>query len=69
MAEIELSALSRQCLDCRIADMVNLSDEVSSWERERNAIRATVRRRSIKIMPEQNSRSITLICKINVTEH
>jgi hypothetical protein len=43
MAEIELSALSKQCLDRRIADMKRLVDEVSAWERERNAIGATVR--------------------------
>ncbi len=43
MAEIELSALSKQCLDRRIADMKRLIDEVSAWEQERNAIGATVR--------------------------
>ena len=43
MAEIELSALSKQCLDRRIADMKRLIDEVSAWEKERNAIGATVR--------------------------
>ena len=43
MAEIELSALSKQCLDRRIAEMKILIDEVSAWEQERNAIRATVR--------------------------
>jgi hypothetical protein len=43
MAERELSALSKQCLDRRIVDMEKLADEVSAWERERNAIGATVR--------------------------
>jgi hypothetical protein len=43
MAEIELSALSKQCLDRRIADMKSLIDEVGAWEQERNAIGATVR--------------------------
>jgi hypothetical protein len=43
MAEIELSALSKQCLDRRIADMKSLIDEVCAWEQERNAIGATVR--------------------------
>jgi hypothetical protein len=42
MAEIELSALSKQCLDRRIADMNKLSDEVGSWERDRNEIGVTV---------------------------
>jgi hypothetical protein len=43
MAEIELAALSKQCLDRRIADMNKLANEVSIWELERNAIGATVR--------------------------
>jgi hypothetical protein len=48
MAEIELSALSKQCLDRRIAEIKRLIDEVSAWEQERNAIRATVRWRFSK---------------------
>lgn len=48
MAEIELSALSKQCLDRRIAEMKRLIDGVSAWEQERNAIRATVRWRFSK---------------------
>lgn len=43
MAEIELSALSKQCLDRRIASMKKLAHEVSIWEQERNAIGATVK--------------------------
>jgi hypothetical protein len=43
MAEIELSALSKQCLDRRIAEMKWLIEEVSAWEQDRNAISATVR--------------------------
>jgi len=43
MAEIELSALSKQCLDRRIPDINKLRDEISIWQQERNAIRATVR--------------------------
>jgi hypothetical protein len=43
MAEIELSALSKQCLDRRISDMKWQIYEVSAWEQERNAIGATVR--------------------------
>jgi hypothetical protein len=42
MVEIELSALSRQCLDRRIGDMVKLASEVSAWEQERNRTKATV---------------------------
>ena len=37
MAEIELSALSRQCLPGRIADQEMLAAEVKAWEDERNA--------------------------------
>jgi hypothetical protein len=43
MAEIELSALSKQCLDRRIADLKILMHEVSAWEDERNSIGTTVR--------------------------
>jgi DDE superfamily endonuclease len=43
MAEIELSALSKQCLDRRIPNIEMLAGEVSAWEHERNAVRATVR--------------------------
>jgi uncharacterized small protein (DUF1192 family) len=37
MAESELSVLSIQCLDRRIADKQNLTDEVAAWEASRNA--------------------------------
>lgn len=36
MAEIEFSALSKQCLDRRIGDMKVLEKEVLSWVNERN---------------------------------
>jgi transposase len=36
MAEIELSILSRQCLDRRIPDQDTLISEVAAWEAERN---------------------------------
>jgi len=42
MAEIELSALSRQCLDRRITDQETLTAEVASWEQERNNAHVTV---------------------------
>jgi transposase len=38
MAEIELSVLSRQCLDRRIPDADTLAHEVAAWEQARNAI-------------------------------
>lgn len=36
MAEIELSVLSRQCLDRRIPDFATLELEVAAWEEQRN---------------------------------
>jgi len=38
MAEIELSILSRQCLDRRIPDQDALKKEVAAWQEKRNAI-------------------------------
>jgi len=35
MAEIELSVLSRQCLDRRLPDRVELTDVVAAWEADR----------------------------------
>lgn len=37
MAEIELSVLSRQCLDRRIGKRIELECEVSAWQAKRNA--------------------------------
>ena len=37
IAELELSALGRQCLDRRIADRGTLAAEVAAWVTERNA--------------------------------
>jgi DDE superfamily endonuclease len=42
MAEIELSVLSRQCLDRRIPDQPSLMTEVDAWESRRNASGATI---------------------------
>ena len=36
MAEIELSVLTRQCLDRRIPDQDTLKLEITAWEEERN---------------------------------
>jgi hypothetical protein len=36
MAEIELSILSRQCLDRRIGDLETLTREVAAWQDNRN---------------------------------
>jgi hypothetical protein len=37
MAEIELSVLSRQCLDRRVADFETLEAEVAAWQERRDA--------------------------------
>ena len=42
MAEIELSAISRQCLNRRIGDMKTLAKDVAPREKERNRPKATV---------------------------
>lgn len=42
MAEIELSVLSRQCLDRRIPDQERLRREVAAWEERRNRAKTTI---------------------------
>lgn len=42
MAEIEFSALSKQCLDRRIAQMELLAHEVYAWTQERNRQQVTI---------------------------
>jgi hypothetical protein len=42
IAECELSVLSRQCTDRRIADEQTLRHEVDAWQQERNAKQVTV---------------------------
>jgi hypothetical protein len=42
MAEIELSALTQQCLDRRIPDQETLAREVAAWETERNTKKAKI---------------------------
>jgi transposase len=42
MAEIELSVLTRQCLDRRIPDEATLKREVQAYENRRNDARATI---------------------------
>jgi hypothetical protein len=36
MAEIELSALVRQCLDRRLPNLETLTQEVQAWQQQRN---------------------------------
>jgi hypothetical protein len=42
IAEIELSVLSRQCLDRRMPDATILAREVAAWQQRRNAATCTV---------------------------
>jgi len=42
MAEIELAALSKQCLDRRIAKMKTLAAQVASWTKQRNRLKAGI---------------------------
>jgi DDE superfamily endonuclease len=42
MAEIELSVLSRQCLDRRIPDKDTLKTEVAAWQEKRNETANTI---------------------------
>jgi len=42
MAEIELSALSRQCLNCRIARRETLKRQIEAWFEQRNETKRTV---------------------------
>ena len=44
IAEIELSAVTRQCLDRRIPDIDTLNRELSFWERDRNDCAKEVQR-------------------------
>jgi hypothetical protein len=42
MAEIELSALSKQCIDRRIAEMRTLAVQVGSWTKQLTRLKATI---------------------------
>jgi hypothetical protein len=42
MAEIELSALQRQCLDRRLGDRATMEREVAAWVAARNAAEASI---------------------------
>ncbi len=42
MAEIELSVLSRQCLERRVPDMETLQAEVAAWQERRNATESSI---------------------------
>jgi hypothetical protein len=42
MAEIEIAALGRQCLNRRIPDRQTIASEVAAWQKRRNAVRRTI---------------------------
>lgn len=42
MAEIEFSALQRQCLNCRIPERSILTASIMAWQHNRNSLKATV---------------------------
>jgi len=42
MAEIELSVLSRQCLDRRIGQIDQLTQQVQAWKQQRDRTASTV---------------------------
>ena len=42
MAEIELSILSRQCINRRVSNKQTLATEVSAWEKDRNKLKVQI---------------------------
>lgn len=65
---IEVAALSKQCLDRRIGDLVTLEKEVLTWVEERNEAgvkinwlfdtaqaRKKLKRHYVKVTPENNT--------------
>ncbi len=53
MTEIELSALSKQCLDRRIAPLEEIRNEVYALVKERNTVKATLNRTFTKSKARQ----------------
>ncbi len=66
MAEIEFSALSKQCLNRRIAGLNILAHEISAWGDERNSMKATIGWKFNKDNARVNSKDTILNCKIIV---
>lgn len=64
MAEVEISVLTKQCLDRRIATLENVQQQVSGWSRRRNQRRATIdwtfhRADARRVFPELYRRKLT----------
>ncbi len=69
MAEIELSVLSRQCLDRRLADRPTLEQEVAAWEARRNATRLRRDRLAVYDGGCAHQAQASLPCNSAVTDH
>lgn len=65
MAEIEISALERQCLDRRIGKIETLRREVAAWVQARNEARATVHGRFTHGIPLRSWPGHTLKSKMD----
>ena len=65
MAEIELSILSRQCLDRRIPDQETLKLEITAWQEKRNAIARPMEWRFITEDARENLKNFTRHYKID----
>ena len=63
MAEIEFSALSRQCLNRRIGDIKTLAREAYAWEHDRNKVKAKVRWQFTKTKAREKFSSHYLMIK------
>jgi hypothetical protein len=57
IAEIELSVLSRQCLDQRIPDQQSLQQQVAAWEAQRNTTGSKVDWRFIPLLRNRETES------------
>jgi transposase len=71
MAELELSAISRQCLSRRIPDIETLSREIESIVKERNKLEIKVKWQFTveKAREKLNRHYESVIQKTNVTKH
>src|SRR5690349_7635499 len=63
MAEIELSVLSHQCLDQRIADVERLVAETTAWTKARNQAGATVEWRFTTVDARIKLKKLWLMCR------
>lgn len=79
MAETELSVLSRQCLNRRIAEADTLAREVAAWQERRDRTRTTIRWQftaqdaRIKLLgsrcSDQAAEAVPTVSKSNLTGH